>query len=379
MTGPARPDFERVTFLIQNLLEEGVFAFMTGNPGATKTLVTLELAARLTRGKSPGDRSRQPINVLYISIESDFKRSTGPRFEAAGGDFARFRQIEDVIWLPSQIDRLRQVIRQFKAKLCIIDPIKDHLDPNVYSSPTLTTQALRQIQVVARTTDCAIVGIDWPSKATRKGDLSVSGNAAFTGVPRQVIAVGQLSRDEFVIGVSKANDSASLTGWIYRHESVDVRHDVHNRMVTARKITWIRSAKPSEVLSAREQAKIMEDTNLIALLQFVSNGEEFKTDDLVSYLNSVQLIGKNKARSLLTSAKDAGFLIQRSTGGGADYSVTWAISPVGQLRLAASEEAVEEAIETLFPSMDPLTANNGQRMLPRPKPRKRLVRQVNDV
>src|SRR3954452_11299701 len=120
MTTAPHTDFEGVDFLFQNVLEAGIFAFITGSPGSTKTLVALDIAARLTRGKLPGDVTGAQANVVYVSVEGSFKRSIGPRFEAAGGDFRRFKHLEEVIWMPSNIARLERVIHQHKARLVIV-------------------------------------------------------------------------------------------------------------------------------------------------------------------------------------------------------------------------------------------------------------------
>lgn len=330
----------------------GIFAFLTGNPGATKSLVTLEFAARLTRGKMPGDLEGQPVKVLYVSVEGGHGRSIGPRFDAAGGDFAFFEHIEEVIMLPSNKDRLEALIKHHQARLVIIDPIKDHFDPNVYASPTRSAHCLGQLLDLAEKYNCTILGVDWPSKSARKGDLSVSGNQAMTGKPRQTLAVGRLSRDEWVVGVTKANDSAAYTGWIYSVEDVDLGPDEHGTPVRARRILWRRPAQPSDVMRAHEQAKIEEDPNLRALLQYMEGGAPFTTDDLVVFLNQALLMGKNKARDMVNAAHGAGYLTQARTGKGADFKVTWAISPIGTLKLSADEESVEAAIETLFPPMD---------------------------
>lgn len=368
------PQFQGPEFLVQNLLEAGIFAFITGSPGVTKTLVVLELAARLTQGKAPGDQTT-PIPVIYVSIEGSFARSIGPRFHAAGGNISRFTHVEDVIWLPSQIDRLERLIRKHKARLVIIDPIKDHFDAKVYSDPRITTMSLRPIHAVAERTGCTILGVDWPSKSSRKGDLSVSGNSAFTGVPRQVIAVGRLSREEWVVGVTKANDSAALTGWIYGVEAKEIGVDRNGRTLTPRTIVWKRQAKPSEVLRAREQASIEEDPSLLALLNLMAAGTDFKTDDLLAFLDRTCLIGgTKKARSLLIAARDAGYLMQHQQGQGGSYSVTWTITAVGTLRLSMNEESVEEAIEQLFPSMTVKPLNH-QLALPAPT-RKRATKRA---
>ena len=357
-------DYESPSFIFRGVLEAVLFAFLTGFPGITKSLVGLEISARAGRGMLPGDFFRKPINVIYVSVEGSFAKSHGPRFTAAGGDPKRFKHIPEVIWLPSEIDKLERYIRRYRARLCIIDPVKDHFDARVYSSPSRTSECLMQLQVLAERTNCTILGIDWPSKSTKKGDFSVSGNQAFTGKPRQIITVGRLSRDEWVIGVTKASDTPSWTGWVYTVESKDIGVDKHGKPLTPRAIRWLRPAKPSEVMRAREQANLQEDPNLMALLQFVSPGGEYETDDLVTYLNTVELIGKNKARKLLTSARDAGYLGQRSDGSGPEYKVKWWITEVGRLHLAMSDEEVEATMGELFPSMDPLPVPTAQKALP---------------
>ena len=152
--------------------------------------------------------------------------------------------------------------------------------------------------------NCTILGVDWLVEVRQEGrPQRPSGNQSFTGVPRQVLVVGQLNREEWVVGVSKANDSAALTGWIYGLEGKDIGTGANGKTLTPRKIVWKRQATPAEVLNARQQAEIEEDPNVKELLQFMSTGGKFKTDDLVNWLNNVRLIGKNKGRKLLTSLR----------------------------------------------------------------------------
>ena len=350
-------DLDGIEYIADNLLEAGIFAFITGAPGVTKTLITLEIAARLTRGLMPGDVNT-PVNVLYISVESRFRRSVGARFLAAEGDPLRFEHIDKVIWLPSKIAELEALIIKYRAKLVILDPIKNYFDPKVYASPTKTSEALQLLNDLAEKHGCTILGVDWPSKSSKKGDLSVGGNAAMTGKPRQVLTVGRLSLDEWVIGVSKANDSAEWIGWIYGTDVVDLGPGRNGKNVTAMKVRWLRSALPAQVKNSREQAKLEEDPNLIALLQFMTPGQSFRSDTLLDWLKAVLLVGKNKGYSLLNSAKAAGYLHQMQ---GVDehekYEVRWSITPLGTMKLAPDEESVEQAISTVFPSMSPPDPN----------------------
>jgi len=351
-------DLHGVEYLADNLLEANLFAFITGAPGVTKTLITLEIAARLTRGLMPGDMFDKPCDVLYISVESSLRRSVGPRFLAAEGDWSRFNHIQKVIMLPSEINKLQGLITKHRAKLVIIDPIKDFFDPKVYASPTKTAEALQPINDLAARTGCTILGVDWPSKSAKKGDLSVGGNAAMTGKPRQVLTVGRLSLDEWVIGVSKANDSAEWVGWVYTTDAKDLGKGGNNKDVNAWKIKWIRPAKPVEVQNSRAQAVLEEDPNVFALLTFMTPGKEFPTATLLDWLKAVQLVGKNKAYSLLNGCKAAGYLKQ-ITGVDDDnkYQVTWTITALGTMKLNADDEEVEQAIDTVFPSMSPPDPN----------------------
>ena len=349
-------DFKGGQHLVKNVLEANLFAFAIGGPGASKTLLAIDWSARLTRGTAPGNFDGTSVNVLYISNEGGWERSIGPRFMAAGGDFNRFTHITEFVWLPSQIDRLEELINKRKARLCVLDPVKDYFDERVYASATKTSEALLKLHALAEKTRCTILGLDWPSKSAKKGDLSVPGNAAFTGKPRQILAVGQLKRDEWVVGTTKVSEGTRYTGWIYGMEAVDLGVGSDGEQVTPRRIKYVRQARPSEVMRAREQADIEDNQDLKDLLQFMNVKEkgqktatEFKTEDLVIWLKNTKLIGMNKARNLLNSAKAAGYLKQRPEGQGGEFKVWWSITQMGTLHLGADEESIEEAITSLFP------------------------------
>ena len=354
-----RTKFSGGEYLLEDVLETDLVAWVTGNPGVSKTMVMLDIAAGSTLGLMPGDIT-DPINVLYISIENRFNRSVGPRFDAAQGDWSRFHHHNEVVFLPSEIGKLRRLIRKHKARLCIIDPIKDHFDHGVYSSATKASQFLAKLDTLAEQTECAIVCVDWPSKSSRKGDLSNSGPQSFTGKPRQIIQVGRLSLDEWVIGTSKVSEGSPYKGWIYTMEPYDLGliDAKTGRPIVPRRIKWKHPAKPADVLRAREQINVEEDPNLVELLEFMApdgdgSAVDFETKDLVTWMKHVLMIGEKKATSLLKACRAAGYLDQ--TAGRTDaktFNVTWKISDLGVLKLAADDESVEAVMEKKFPSRD---------------------------
>lgn len=384
MKQPTLSDFRSHEFLVDRLLLANKLVWLVGFPGISKSLIVLEIAARLTRGKSPGTLKGDPSNVIYVSEEGAFETSIGPRFWAARGNFNRFEHVFEIIDLPGDADagydRLETLITKHKARLLILDPIKDHLNGGAYGSPTKAARALARLSQMAESKNCTILCVDWPSKSTKKDDFSVSGNQSFTGKPRQIITVGRLSQDEWVVGVTKANESDQWVGWIYAVIPAKVG------TIVTRAIEWKRSAEGHEIRKARQQADLEENPNLRQLLQFMNeqwkvpktevDGTEiadregnpvmtlmrdddgaivmapFATKDLVNWLNNVRGIGQKKARALITTAGDAGYLASTVGGKGEDYAVTWRISPLGIMKLNANEEEAQEAIETFFPSME---------------------------
>lgn len=366
--------------LVDRLLETKLFIWVTGNPGSSKSVIMLAMAARLTRGLMPGDFAGTPINVLYVSTEGTFLRSHGPRFEINGGDFTNFTHLNETLELPSKIERLEEVIVATEAKVVIIDPISYHLDASVHVH-TKTTAELGKIAKLAEKHDCTIIAVDWPSKSRRKGDMSVPGNRAFTGVPRQVLAVGRLKGGDYVIGITKPNDIAQWLGWVYSMEIVDMGMGANKKRVTSPRITFKRPAKPSEVQQAHEQADIADDPNMKALLQFMNPSSgvaaKFETGDLITYLTNTQLMGKHKARDLVMSCARSGYLEGDSNHlPGADQRQVWWITPIGIMNLGADEESIEAAITTLFPPIDWPGAPPSQLALPAAKVTKKVSKRA---
>ena len=72
----------------------GKISLIDGDPNVGKSLLTLDLAARVTTGApmpdgSPGVHG----SVLLISAEDDIADTVRPRFVAAGGDLTRLRAL----------------------------------------------------------------------------------------------------------------------------------------------------------------------------------------------------------------------------------------------------------------------------------------------
>src|SRR5436305_1334965 len=82
---------ERVRWLWEPYLPRGKLAVLDGDPGIGKSLLTTDLAARLSRGGPlPGGASAgRPHVTLPLNAEDDPADTPRPRAEAAGADLDR--------------------------------------------------------------------------------------------------------------------------------------------------------------------------------------------------------------------------------------------------------------------------------------------------
>lgn len=127
---------EPVPWLWKGWLPEGTLSILDGDPGLGKSTLTLDLAARVSRGweMPPGsglDMERDPAGVLLLGAEDSLKHTVRPRLDAAGADsdfvtslegFRIGEEIHDPV-LPWDLDRLADWITQNAVRLVIVDPL----------------------------------------------------------------------------------------------------------------------------------------------------------------------------------------------------------------------------------------------------------------
>jgi RecA-family ATPase len=143
----------RVDWLVPGRLARGHLHLLDGDPDLGKSLVLLDLAARLTTGRPfaegiDGARGGPATAVVVLNAEDGARDTVVPRLLAAGADLGRIayferRPGERGIRLPSQIDLLGDIVRQKEASLVVLDPMLGFLDASVnIGSDPLVRQAL---------------------------------------------------------------------------------------------------------------------------------------------------------------------------------------------------------------------------------------------
>lgn len=108
-------------------------AVIDGDPGISKSLLTLDLAATLSTGRpfyGQPEKEYRPANTLILSYEDDVATAIRPRLEAAGADLDRIFafQLHRTLTLPSGADALCAAVQATEARLLIVDPIMAAID-----------------------------------------------------------------------------------------------------------------------------------------------------------------------------------------------------------------------------------------------------------
>jgi putative DNA primase/helicase len=180
----------------ENRLPLGAVSLLVGLPSFGKTLVAVELSARISRGQLAGDLFGEPAAVLFASAEDSLANTLVPRLAAAGGDLDRVEFVamrraglEDGLVLPDDVAALEDAVRGRQARLVVIDPLMAHVHGAVDSHRDHhLRRVLAPLARLAEATGVAILVIAHLNKAPG-GDLfsRVGGSIGLTAAARSVV------------------------------------------------------------------------------------------------------------------------------------------------------------------------------------------------
>src|SRR5215211_8657463 len=168
----AQPGVSRVSDLLPELvrwlwlyhLGADKLALLEGDPGLGKSLIALDLCARLSRGLPfpDGSPSPGPANSLVLNAEDGAADTVRARLASLGADLDRVfvpaGGALGAIRLPGEIRRLEDAIAAAAARLVVIDPLLAFLDSNVSSGNDQSVRrALVPLAELAARLECVIL------------------------------------------------------------------------------------------------------------------------------------------------------------------------------------------------------------------------------
>jgi len=231
----------KIDWLWPNRIPVGRLSLLVGRPGAGKSFLTCDLAARISKGEPWPDGSKNVEgSVMFITTEDDPNDTIRPRLDAHNANVSKIHLLRGInVQKPNaepdesaftlkDVDQLAEAVRQVKdCRLVVIDPIGSfggkgidfHKDNEVRS---LLTPVIR----IAESHGIALLVVMHRRKAESMfADDTAMGSTAFTGLAR---AVWHLSSDpddpaRRLLVPGKCNQSAQPTGMAFTIEGDPVR------------------------------------------------------------------------------------------------------------------------------------------------------------
>jgi archaellum biogenesis ATPase FlaH len=197
---------EEQAFLWDGFVPEGAFCLFEGNPDAGKTFMALDLAARLSTGRTLPDGEvidavpRQ--RVLFLTAEDSIAKTIVPRLKGCGADLDNIvsqEQTGDSLLLPGCLGDLREAIREYGVKLVVFDALNNYLDASKVNvnREQQVRQALKPVRDLAAEENVTIIGLRHLNKKTDASALHRgAGSIALAAVARSVLLVARHPEDD---------------------------------------------------------------------------------------------------------------------------------------------------------------------------------------
>jgi KaiC/GvpD/RAD55 family RecA-like ATPase len=184
----------------------GKLLLIAGDPGLGKSLFTLDMAARVSRGATwPVDRTQSATgSVLIVSAEDDAADTIVPRLIAAGADLAKVHILDHVrelakdgelhdreLSLERDIEAIEKRVAELgDCRLVIVDPISAYLGRIDSHRNSDVRSILAPLSKLAQRLSVAIAAVTHLNKgAGSSAAYRVTGSIAFTAAVRASLLV----------------------------------------------------------------------------------------------------------------------------------------------------------------------------------------------
>jgi len=184
-----------VEWLWEGRIPKGKLTMLDGDPGVGKSVVTMDIAARVSTGRPFPDGAPCEVgNVLIVNLEDAADDTIVPRLKAHGADLARVfilpASVPDghggtrLLTIPDDITLLENKVLQREAALLIIDPVMTMLGGDANKDQD-ARKALTPIADMADRTGVAVAGVRHLNKSVGlKAIQRGGGNMGLIGVAR---------------------------------------------------------------------------------------------------------------------------------------------------------------------------------------------------
>jgi hypothetical protein len=199
---------EPIDWIVPAMFAAGKLSLIDGDPSQGKSLLTLDLASRLTTARPlpTGYTPAQPIHVVVVASEDGLRDTVLPRLQAAQADLRFVHTFvgrsatgawNRVPTFPADCGLLEETIRETSARLVILDPLAPLLGVSIVHEQAVRS-GLVPLAQVAGDTHAAVVMVRNLNKSAR-GERAIyrgSGSIALIATARTAFLVGQAPEDD---------------------------------------------------------------------------------------------------------------------------------------------------------------------------------------
>jgi hypothetical protein len=289
---------ERVEWLWPGRIPLGKLTIIDGDPGLGKSVLTLDLAARVSRGaEMPDNAPGRQGGVVLLSAEDGLADTIRPRLDAAGAECGKVLALDSVLTeggqgrerrppiLPVDVPYLRAAVERVGAILVVVDPLTAYLGAEVNAHrDTDIRRALFPLGRLAEETGAAVLVVRHLNKGGSSNPLYRGGGSiGIIGAARSglLVAKDPDNPDRRVLASTKCN-LAKLPA--------SLAFDLSTAGNGALRIGWIGpSAHTAESLLA---TPLDEDRGAV--------------QDAVDVLRTILAAGQRKADEIKREARKAG-------------------------------------------------------------------------
>ena len=288
----------------QRIVGDGL-TIVTGPVGNTKSLFTIDIAARVSLGSAWPDGTGHSTagSVILFGAEDNAGKVVVPRLEAAGADLRRVMVCQGFtagndddaagVVLEYHIAQLRSALESMPdCRLIVFDPLPDYVAADENNSAEVRA-ALVPLARLAQEKNVAVLAVLHQNK---KNDLTavqrIGGSGAFAQIARTVLAIGDHPEDEAsdadrrrVMLVAKNNYGEKCVGQAYR---------LRKRMNDDVCLEWIAGT-------------VSMDADALARRPNGGRQHDDHRSEAVDVLREHLANGPQPAAALNTTLKDAGF------------------------------------------------------------------------
>lgn len=191
---------EAVEWLWPGRIAIGKITLLAGNPGLGKSLVTIDIASRITRGAEWPDNQweKQPVgSVVLLSAEDDLGDTIRPRLDSHLADVSKVVALQGIngadgdgeykrsVDLARDIEQLRAAIAATEhCRLVVVDPISAYLGKTDSHKNAEVRSVLAPLAELATETRVAILAVSHLRKGEGAAIYRTMGSLAFVAAAR---------------------------------------------------------------------------------------------------------------------------------------------------------------------------------------------------